>query len=191
MVDISLSLCYTIPHGGNMQDYKEILRKAKEIGVARYIKETCLPEKDAPLFNLTDEDDEDTVSLKRLFLKYYMDPTEVSFVDNELGGRFTIWTRLKKNATVKKAYKEWLEEAKARFLAERYKQIDEIAQDNTNKARFQALKYLSDKGYYEETESKKTGRPTKEEKEGAIKEFLHGSEEIKQAFERAYENSVN
>ena len=178
-------------YGGLMINYKKILKETKDLAVSKYIKELALSESDTPIFNLTDENDDTTVSIKLLYLKHYMDPTEISFIDEELCGKYALWERIKTHSRVKALYKEWVDEARARFRAERYRQIAEIAEDPTNKARFQALKYLTDEGYYVEKETKKMGRPTKEEKEGALKEFVNGNTEIKQALERAYQAGVN
>lgn len=184
MLDKALKLWYTLAM------YKDIIKNFKDRGVARLILETCDLTKDTPVFNLTDDDIDNTVSLKRLFLKYYQDPTEISFVDKELCGKYGLWSSIKKLSTVNKVYKEWKEEAKQRYLALKYRKIEEIANDEGNKARFQALKYLSDVGYYEEKAKNGKGRPSASDKEQYKREYLDAIKEDEEALKRINQSSI-
>lgn len=137
-----------------------------------------------PVFNMTDEDDADSLSLKKLYMKHYKDPTEVSFIDTVLYGNFDLWSRVKENSYTKKFVKTLQTEAESRRLRDNLVQIAEIAADESNKARFSALKYLCDNCFKNTTPDSKRGRPSKAELEGAMKQELAENSEFKEALER-------
>ena len=122
--------------------------------------------------------------LHKLYIMYFNDPTEVDFVDNCLEGDFTWWEKCKQSSAFKGYYKDWRLEARQRYLHKNVKDIACIAGDETNKARFAALKYLCDTGFVEGEEKRKAGRPSKEEVEGAKEQLLREDKELSEVFGR-------
>lgn len=137
-----------------------------------------------PVFNLTEEDTETTNSLKRLYLEYYKDPMEITFVDKVMGGRFDLWRALSKHAEVSKYIDAWREEARARYLADNFKEIQELARNSDVKTSMAALKYMTDKVFDTGKNDVTRGRPSKKQLEQATRNILSEDEDIKEAFAR-------
>lgn len=136
------------------------------------------------VFNLGEEDTEDTYSFKRLYLKYYNDPQEISFVDNVLAGRYDVWKSILNHDSLKAAVKELREEARARFLADNYKQIKTIADTADAKTSIAALKFLCSSVSGSSEEGNSRGRPSKKEIQQRTNEILSEDKEIQEAFAR-------
>ena len=126
----------------------------------------------------------DTEELHKLYISHFNDPTEVEFVDKCLGGDFGWWERCKAAKLFVPIYKEWRTEARQRYLHGNVKEIACIAADESNKARFAALKYLCDTGFANEDEKRKAGRPSKEEVAGAKEQLLREDKELSDVFDR-------
>jgi len=122
--------------------------------------------------------------LKKLYMRYFNDPTEVDFVDNCLEGDYGWWERCKQAKLFSGIYKEWRTEARQRYLHRNVKDIACIAADESNKARFAALKYLCDTGFVDGEEKRKAGRPSKEEVEGAKQKLLQEDGELREVYSR-------
>ena len=147
---------------------KEFFKSYKGYGVVNLFRDYT-NDVSVSIFNLGLEDTEDTYSFRKLYMQFLDDPTEISFVDNVLGGRFDLLERIKTNNKTKEFYNSVRAEAEQRRLANNIKQIVEIAKDTADKNRFSALKYLSDNSFVGVKSENKRGRPSKEEKEGALK----------------------
>lgn len=125
-----------------------------------------------------------TDELHKLYIMFFNDPTEVEFVDKCLEGDFCWWERCKKATLFKQTYSEWRSEARQRYLHSNVKEIACIAADESNKARFAALKYLCDTGFVDGEEKRKAGRPSKEEVAGAKEQLLREDKELSDVFDR-------
>lgn len=91
-------------------------------------------------------------SLKRLYLECE-DPTEYEFAYKHLLG-WEHWKRLNANKILSPYFESWREELEYRLMARGVKNMIKLA---SNSDSFQAIKWLSDKGWSE----KRAGRPTK------------------------------
>ena len=171
-----------------LKNLPEFIKSYKGIGVEKLFEGIKLRDPNAtdydPIFNLTDEDTENTYSLKKLYLSYYKDPTEVSFVDGVLQGRFDLWKKMCKNLTISKFIEIWREEARTRYLADNFKNIMLLAEGGDKKTSLAAYKYLSDKVLSVDKEGSQRGRPSKREIEQNALKILSEDEDIKEAFER-------
>lgn len=127
-------------------------------------------------------------SLRRLYLKYYQDPTEITFIDNVFCKHYEVWEKIKACKSFSERIKSIQSEAEVRRLRDNLLQISEIAKDESNKARFSALKYLCDNNFRNTTVDSKRGRPSKEELEGAKKQILAEDTELTEALERLMVN---
>ena len=164
----------------------EKLRNYRLPGIQRLFKElwgSVINEPMEPLLNLTEDDDENTLSLKKLYMKYWYDPTEVSFVDAELGGRWDIWNKMVENKTVTKYITALREEARARYISNNFKQISRLAQEGDVKTQMAALKFLTST-VMSDTDSSKRGRPSKKEIQQRTNEILAEDKELQEAFSR-------
>jgi len=137
-----------------------------------------------PIFNMTDKDTEDTYSFKNLYMQYYSDPTEVSFVDNVLGGRFDILKAIETHKVLKESLQTLREEAHARYLKDTYKSIKDLADVSDPKTAIGALKFLCTAVKTSEDPSATRGRPSKKEIQQRANELLSDDKEIQEAFAR-------
>lgn len=113
-----------------------------------------------PTFTIAKEDHDGYLSLYKLFMKYYKDPTEMHFIDDVFDGDILHWEALKSSPKFKPHYENWKREAIYRFKAEMIQEVLSTALDPTNKQRFTALKYLNE--VIEPKEAKRpVGRPSK------------------------------
>ena len=155
-------------------------------GVGKLFAEAQLPQ-DAgfkPIFTMAEEDTEDLYSFKRLYLKYYKDPTEVSFVDAVLGGRFDILKGIEKHKALKDYLQTLREEARARYLADTYRAIKGLADVSDAKTAIGALKFLCTAVKGTEEAGPGRGRPSKKEIQQRTNEILSDDKEIQEAFAR-------
>ena len=137
-----------------------------------------------PIFNMTDKDTEDTYSFKNLYMQYYNDPTEVSFVDAVLGGRFDILKAIEKHKILKESLQTIREEAHARYLADTYRAIKGLADVSDAKTAIGALKFLCTAVKGTEEAGSGRGRPSKKEIQQRTNEILSADKEIQEAFAR-------
>lgn len=121
--------------------------------------ETTGADKTGVIYTLKDEDHEGYPSLKRLYMEVG-DPTEYHFAINHLAG-VEHWDRLCESTWFKPYIEQWRRELELRYRAEALNRIIEESKKETSAARFQANKFILDKGW---APSKKdsVGRPSKE-----------------------------
>lgn len=165
---------------------QEFFKTYKSRGAGKLFEETLLPADlpFKPIFNLSEEDTEETYSFKRLYLEYYKDPTEVLFVDAVLGGRFDVLKAIEKHKVLKEALESLREEAHARYLADTYKAIKNLADVSDAKTAIGALKFLCTAVKGTEDASSNRGRPSKKEIQQRTNEILSDDKEIQEAFAR-------
>ena len=98
------------------------------------------------------------VSLKRLYLEME-DVTEYAFADAHLAG-WNHWKKICGNADLRKEIEAWREELELKLTARHLKQIQKLAEDGN----YNAAKYMANKEY-----GTGKGRPSKADREGALK----------------------
>ena len=155
-------------------------------GIGRLFKEynpSVIKDPLEPLLNLGEDDDDTTLSLKKLYLRHWADPTEVEFVDLELGGRWDIWKKMQDHKELSKFIAALREEARARYLSNNLKQINDLAKMGDQKTQMAALKFLTSTVMADADPSKR-GRPSKKEIQQRTNEILAEDEELKAAFAR-------
>lgn len=122
--------------------------------------ELTLEDKSEVLFTLKEEDHEGFVSLYRLYMEM-ADLGEHRFAQKHLGG-WSHWIEIANASWFKSYIDSWREELTAKIRTEAIVGLQEEAR--TGKARFQALKFLAEKGW--ETKPKvasaRPGRPSDE-----------------------------
>lgn len=101
-------------------------------------------------------------SLKRLYLKEE-DPTEWSFADKYLLG-WQHWKRLCENKVIAKHVEEWREELALKLRSQGVREMLNLCA--SEQGNFSAAKYLANK----EWEKRAPGRPSKAEKERALRQ---------------------
>lgn len=169
------------------KDLREFFKAYRDRGVGKLFPETIqasdMPQD--PILNLTEDDTEDTWSLKKLYMQYYKDPHEILFVDEVLGGRFDLWKAMSEHRVLSKFIQTLREEARARFLADNFKTIKEIADVSEPKTAIAALKFLCTSiGGKATEEGNSRGRPSKKEIQQRTNEILSEDKEIQEAFAR-------
>ena len=120
-----------------------------------------------PTFSLQSEDHDGLVSMEKLYLQFYKDPTEYSFVKEVFEGDWEHWYQMRESKLVAPLYARWKHDAEAKLYAEAMKQVVSTAFDENNKNSFAALKWLIERGN-KNTTTKSVGRPKKEKKEPEI-----------------------
>lgn len=169
-----------------MKDYKETIKNYRMKGVGRLFLEMKVKNPTDtfdPCFNCSEDDTETTVSLKKLYLKYYFDPTDVTFVDEELCGRYDIWSAILKHKELSETISVWKEEARARFLSDNFKALHKISQEADAKTAVGALKYITS-AVLGDSKGSDRGRPSKREIMQRTNELLSEDRDIREAFER-------
>lgn len=136
------------------------------------------------IFNMTNEDTPTTFSFRKLYMCFLDDPTEVDFADNVLNGRYDWIDSMKKLTVFKEYYKSIRTEAEQRRIAKNIKEIATIAKDESSKNRLEALKFLTNNSFNTVESEIKRGRPSKAEKEGAMKLALKEMTEDEQDLAR-------
>lgn len=114
-----------------------------------------------PTFTIASEHKDGFYSLEQLFLEYYYDPTEFSFVTDVFEGDVKHWEEFKNSRFIHPHYLKWKAKAEGRLLSEAMTKIVSTAFDETNKNSFQALKYLVERNN-KTTSTAGRGRPKKE-----------------------------
>ena len=133
-----------------------------------------------PTFTLADEDHDGLISFPKLFLSYYKDPSESTFVEDVFEGDWKHWELFKNSINISEVYELLRKQADKRLESEAINKIISIAFDDNNKNNLQALKFIID-GKTNKPE-KKVGRPKKEKKEPEIdsKDLLADIQRLKQ-----------
>jgi len=152
---------------------------------ANLFEETCDdPAKYPPIYSLKDEDTSSCVSLKRLYLAME-DVTEHDFARMCLGS-WEHWEMINQSWAVKPHIEKWRELLDLKLRAKYLRLIKDTAEDGEGPNALNATKYL-----LEATTSFKggkgenlRGRPSKKEKEAAIKNAVRDSQTIKNDAER-------
>lgn len=114
-----------------------------------------------PTFTILPEHHDGLYSLESLFMEYYYDPTEYSFVENVFDGDVRHWEEFKNSAIIRNYYKKWKEKAEGKLMSEAMAKIVQKAFDDSDKSSFQALKYLVERNQKTDTKASR-GRPKKE-----------------------------
>jgi len=166
----------------NLKEYFKTYGKGAGKLFAESIKAQDIPFQ--PIFTTADEDTEDLYSFKRLYMQYYSDPTEVSFVDAVLGGRFDILKAIEKHRELKDFMQTLREEASARYLADTYKAIKGLADVSDAKTAIGALKFLCTAVKGTDGNGVGRGRPSKKEIQQRTNEILSDDKEIQEALAR-------
>lgn len=163
----------------------EKLKNYRMNGVKRLFKEfqaAVVGEKLEPLLNFQEDDDETTLSLKKLYLKHWSDPTELTFVDVELGGRWDLWHKICDAKDFKRYLQPIKEEARARYLSNNIRAIGKLAEEADTKTRMAALKFLT-QTILNDSDTPR-GRPSKKEIQQRTNELLQDDRDIQEAFAR-------
>lgn len=164
----------------------EKLQNYRLPGIGRLFKEynsTVINQPLEPLLNLGEDDDTTTLSLKKLYLKHWSDPTEVEFVDSELGGRWDLWKKFQEHKEISKYIAALREEARARCLSDNLKKITVLSKEGDQKTQMAALKFLTST-LLADTASSTRGRPSKKEIQQRTNEILAEDKELQEAFSR-------
>ena len=116
-------------------------------------------------FTLNDDDivegDKTFYSLKKLFLQFYNDPTEITFVDEVFNGNYEHWKYFRDfTKAVRELYAITKEEAELRLLKDAIQGMSELAA-SPSKAQAAAIKFLADRGMKVGEEKRGRGRPKK------------------------------
>lgn len=120
-----------------------------------------------PTFTLAEEDEDGLLSMERLFIEHYMDPTEHSFIEDVFDGDEDHWNRFKNSMFIRKYYQRWKRKAEAMLLSSAMTKLVETAFDSSNRNSFSALKYLIERGN-KEPKKAAVGRPKKDKEEDFI-----------------------
>lgn len=113
-----------------------------------------------PTFTILPEDHDGYLSMEKLFVERYTDPTEYVFVQDVFEGDFDHWETFKSSKFLNKYYNQWKKKAEGKLLSEAMSKLIEAAFDDTNRNSFQALKYLVERKAKTDTK-KAVGRPKK------------------------------
>lgn len=116
------------------------------------------------------------LSLKRLYLQE-ADVTEYAFAEKYLAG-WNHWKKICGNADLRKEIEAWRDELELKLTAQHLKNIQKLADDGN----YNAAKYLANKEYMSGK-----GRPSKADKERAIKKASMIDEDTRQEGARILE----
>ena len=116
-----------------------------------------------PTFTIEPEDNNGLISMERLYMEHYRDPTEYTFVRDVFDGDMKHWEAFKNGTFIKEHYDRWRSAACAKLASEATEKIVNIAFDDNNRNQFTALKYLVEKDNKPTTRNS-VGRPKKEPK---------------------------
>ena len=115
-------------------------------------------------------------SLKAIYLET-ADPTEYLFA-TQVFGSYQCWEKLTQQSFFQDYLVEWRKELTLKLMAEGVQSTRILAA----KGNAGAAKELMNKGWVED--KKQRGRPTKEEKEGVLKNYIKDKTEIDEDYER-------
>lgn len=124
------------------------------------------PEGYVSTFTTADEDDEIYKSFSKVYLKYYLDPTEYQFVEDVFDGNWEHWEKFREGRDTAEICQKLRKKAEKMRIAKAYEQITNIAYDENNKNNLQALKFLL--GDTIKEEKKGAGRPKKAKAEPEV-----------------------
>jgi len=140
---------------------------------------TGVPEK--PMFTTKSHDHRGCKSLKKIYLEYpHVPGYEYEFAETILGG-WEHWLRLQASPILKPIIEGWKEELETKHKCKSIAAIVAMANDEEDKNRMQAAKYLAEKGYADKATK---GRPSKLEKEAALKREVDTSNEYADDMQR-------
>lgn len=117
-------------------------------------------------FTVADEDDGDYKSFSKLYLKYYLDPTELQFINAVFDGDIEHWEQFREGRDTADLCRKLRKKAEKMRIAKAYQEITNIAYDENNKNNLQALKFLL--GDTIKEEKKTAGRPKKAKAEPEV-----------------------
>lgn len=146
--------------------WKDSRRPGKKYVTASAFAETMCSDNYTPTFTLADEDHDGLISFSKLFLSYYMDPSESSFVEDVFEGDWKHWKMFKSSTMTKDLYQDLRRRADEMLAGAAMNKIIDIAFDDNNKNNLQALKFIIDGATKQKKEP--VGRPKKEKKEPEI-----------------------
>ena len=117
-------------------------------------------------FTTADEDHDGLISFSKLFLSYYRDPSERSFVEDVFEGDWKHWRSFRESTVTGEIYRTLRQQADEMLVGDAMNKVLAIAFDDNNKNNLQALKFIIDGKTAKSKE--KVGRPKKEKKEPEI-----------------------
>lgn len=118
-------------------------------------------------YTLTDRDHPDGyVSLYRLYMEAE-DPTEFRFAETYLDS-FEHWKLICATEWFKPIVARWRKSLEAKIRQQIVDRVISISKDDTHKNQFEALKVMLQGSWKEKEETRKAGRPSKEEIKGHL-----------------------
>lgn len=130
-----------------------------------------------PMFTLKDDDFEGYPSLKKIYLNYSHVPgCEYEFAVEHLGG-WVHWLKVS-NSQIGPHVAQWREELSVKLKSSAMKNII-MSSYGEGAVALQAAKYIDSSGY-----NLKRGRPSKAEKEGALKQDVEISKQLDEDLQR-------
>lgn len=127
-----------------------------------------------PMFVLKGNDRNGLKSLKNIYLSWpHVPGYEYEFAEQVLGG-WEHWLALQGSSRLKPHIDAWKEELLIKHKCKSVAAIVGMANDEEDKNRMQAAKYLAEKGWAEKSSK---GRPSKLEKEAALKAEINKNNE--------------
>lgn len=140
-------------------------------------EETCEdPAKYPPIFTLKDSDTSSCVSLMRLYLAME-DPQEYAFAETCLGG-WDHWMAICESWKLKPYVAHMRELLEAKLRSKYLNRIKEIADNGEGPVALNATKYLLETATSIKGTAKR-GRPTKQEKDGALLQAVRDSDTLR------------
>ena len=145
--------------------WRDVRRNVRYITNAAFADLPCAAKNESyiPTFTVEPDDKGPLLSMEKLYMSYYKDPTEYSFVRDVFDGDIKHWEFFKNSAGIKELYDRWRSAACAKLASEATEKIVNIAFDDNNRNQFTALKYLVEKDNKPTTRNS-VGRPKKEPK---------------------------
>lgn len=152
-----------------MEIDKSKLRVGGQMLTQKLFLETNGWDRSSALYTLTDEDKWDgnrpIYSIRRLYVDLE-DVHEYEFAVKYFGS-WQHWQKVANSPRLKDFVNEWREELSVKLRTRNLKRMEELAADGDR----QAIKYMADKGWEGKDDApKKRGRPSKEEKQGYLKQ---------------------
>lgn len=132
-------------------------------------------------FTLKDRDHKGSLSMYRIYMEIG-DPTEYAQAIGLLGSH-EHWEILSSRKWFKPYIERWRSELKTKIESERFREMKEVAENAKGTPQgIQATKWLAER--YGEKVRTKRGRPSKAEKEAAIKEHIEEETILKEEAQR-------
>jgi len=134
-----------------------------------------------PMFTIKSHDHKGYKSLKKIYLSYpHVPGYEYEFAETILGG-WDHWLKMQASPKLKPIIDSWKEELETKHKCRSIAAIVGMANDEEDKNRMQAAKYLAEKGYSEKATK---GRPSKLEKQAALKAEMDRNNEYDEDLQR-------